>query len=132
NPAGHLVLRGGRLRTNYDAESLREAETCLKAAGLPPIVMVDCSHANSGKEHARQEEVWRNIIEQRVAGNQGLIGAMIESNINEGSQPINKDRGQLKYGVSITDACLGWEATERILRQGHEALAAAGRSMAVA
>jgi 3-deoxy-7-phosphoheptulonate synthase len=132
NPAGHLVMRGGRLRTNYDAESLREAESRLTAAGLPPIVMVDCSHANSGKQHARQEEVWRSIIEQRVVGNQGLIGAMIESNIHEGSQPISKNRGDLKYGISITDACLGWEATERILRQGHEALAAAGRPMAAA
>jgi 3-deoxy-7-phosphoheptulonate synthase len=132
NPAGHLVMRGGRLRTNYDAESLREAEERLVAAGLPPIVMVDCSHANSGKQHARQEEVWRSIIEQRVAGNQGLIGAMVESNIHEGSQPIAKDRSALKYGISITDACLGWDATERILRQGHEALAASARPVAMA
>jgi 3-deoxy-7-phosphoheptulonate synthase len=132
NPAGHLVMRGGRLRTNYDAESLREAETRLTTSGLPPIVMVDCSHANSCKQHARQEEVWRSIIEQRVAGNQGLIGAMIESNIHEGSQPIARERRDLKYGVSITDACLGWETTERMLKQGHESLAAAGKPLAVA
>ena len=132
NPAGHVVMRGGRLRTNYDAESLREAEARLKAVGLPPIVMVDCSHANSLKQHAKQEEVWTSIIEQRTAGNRGLIGAMIESNIHEGSQPIAKDRKDLKYGVSITDACLGWEATERILRQGHELLAAAGRPVVAA
>ena len=132
NPAGHIVMRGGRLRTNYDAESLREAEARLNGVGLPPIVMVDCSHANSAKQHAKQEEVWTSIIEQRTAGNRGLIGAMIESNIHEGSQPIPKDRAELKYGVSITDACLGWEATERILRQGHELLAAAGRPVVAA
>ena len=94
--------------------------------------MVDCSHANSLKQHAKQEEVWTSIIEQRTTGNRGLIGAMIESNIHEGSQPIPKDRAELKYGVSITDACLGWEATERMLRQGHELLAAAGRPVVAA
>ena len=132
NPAGHVVMRGGRLRTNYDAESLREAEARLTAAGLPAIVMVDCSHANSLKQHAKQEEVWTSIIEQRTAGNGGLIGAMIESNIHEGSQPIAKTRSELKYGVSITDACLGWEATERILRHGHELLAGAARPVVAA
>ena len=123
NPAGHIVLRGGRLRTNYDAESLREAEARLTETGLPAVLMVDCSHANSGKQHARQEDVWRSLIEQRLAGNAALIGAMVESNLHEGSQPIPKSRSDLRYGVSITDSCLGWEATERILRQGHAALA---------
>lgn len=132
NPIGHLVMRGGRLRTNYDADSLREAESRLSAANLPPILMVDCSHANSGKQHARQEEVWRSIIEQRIAGNRGLIGAMVESNLHEGSQPIGSNPRQLKYGISITDACLGWEDTERILRQGHAALAQAAQPVAVA
>jgi 3-deoxy-7-phosphoheptulonate synthase len=132
NPAGHVVMRGGRLRTNYDAESLQEATARLTAAGLPPIVMVDCSHANSCKQHAKQEEVWSSIIEQRTGGNRGIVGAMIESNIHEGAQPISKERAQLKYGVSITDACLGWEATERILRQGHELLAAATRPVVAA
>jgi len=123
NPAAHIVLRGGRLRTNYDAESLREAETRLTETGLPSVLMVDCSHANSGKQHARQEEVWRNLIEQRLAGNAALIGAMIESNLHEGNQPIPKNLAELRYGISITDSCLGWEATERMLRQGHAALA---------
>src|SRR5213078_606469 len=68
NPVGHIVLRGGRARPNYDGESLREAETKLRQAGLPPVLMVDCSHSNSGKQHTRQEEVWRNVIEQRAAG----------------------------------------------------------------
>jgi 3-deoxy-7-phosphoheptulonate synthase len=122
NDVGHIVLRGGRLRTNYDAESLREAETRLKDAGLPEVLMVDCSHANSGKQHARQEDVWRSLIEQRLAGNTALIGAMVESNLFEGNQPIPKSVSELRYGVSITDSCLGWEATERLLRHGHAAL----------
>ncbi len=122
NPVGHLVLRGGRTRTNYDPASLRDAEARLTQAGLPGGIMVDCSHANSARQHARQEDVWRSLIEQRVAGNRALIGAMIESNLDEGSQPIPKDLGALRYGVSITDACVSWEVTERMLRQGHAAL----------
>ena len=122
NPVGHVVLRGGRLRTNYDADSLREAEAQLTQAGLPSVVMVDCSHANSGKQHARQEEVWRSLIAQRSAGNGALIGAMIESYLSEGTQSIPKNLTDLRYGVSVTDACLGWDVTERMLRQGHETL----------
>ncbi len=122
NPAGHVVLRGGRLRTNYDAESIREAEARLAQAGLPPVMMVDCSHANSEKQHARQEDVWHNVIEQRAAGTRSLIGLMVESNLFEGNQPIPKNPAELRYGVSISDACLGWEATERMMRWGHETL----------
>src|SRR4029077_9989315 len=108
-PIGHLVLRGGRSQPNYDAESLREAETKLASTGLPPILMVDCSHANSGKQHARQEEVWHSVIEQRKAGATSVIGVMIESFLLEGNQPFPKDPAALKHGVSITDACVGWE-----------------------
>src|SRR5262245_55738107 len=132
NPAGHIVLRGGRLRTNYDAESLREAEARLTESRLPAVLMVDCSHANSGKQHARQEEVWRSLIEQRLSGNTALIGAMVESNLHEGNQPIPQNPSELRYGVSITDSCLGWEATERMLRQGHAAFAKERTSEAVA
>jgi 3-deoxy-7-phosphoheptulonate synthase len=116
NPVGHVVLRGGRSRTNYDATSLRDAEGKLRQAGLPPVLMVDCSHANSGKQHSRQEEVWRSIIEQRATGTRSLIGAMVESYLQEGNQPFPKDPAQLRYGVSITDACLDWDTTERMLR----------------
>ena len=122
NPVGHVVLRGGRARTNYDAESLREAEAQLVKAKLPSVLMVDCSHANSSKQHSRQEDVWKDLIQQRIAGNKSLIGAMVESYLGEGSQPIPKDLNELKFGVSITDACLGWEITERMLRSGHAAL----------
>lgn len=123
NPVGHVVLRGGRSRTNYDAASLKEAEEQLVKTGLPPVLMIDCSHANSGKQHSRQEQVWRSAIEQRVQGNRAIIGVMLESYLNEGSQPFPKPVEQLEYGVSITDACLSWEATERLLRWGGEQLA---------
>ncbi|MFO1478218.1 MAG: 3-deoxy-7-phosphoheptulonate synthase [Verrucomicrobiota bacterium] len=123
NPDGHVVLRGGRLQANYDPQSIRDVEAKLVKAGLSPVVMVDCSHANSGKQPAKQEDVWRSIIEQRVAGNRSLMGAMIESYLHEGSQPIPEKLSELKYGVSITDACISWETTERILRWGYEALA---------
>jgi 3-deoxy-7-phosphoheptulonate synthase len=119
----HLVLRGGRARTNYDAESIRAAEEKLKSEGLPQVLMVDCSHANSEKQHARQEDVWRSVIQQRAGGTGSLIGLMVESNLNEGNQPIPKNLADLRYGVSITDSCIGWEITERMLRWGYETLA---------
>lgn len=128
NPDGHVVLRGGRERTNYDAASIAESVAQLRKAGLPAVLMVDCSHANSGKQHARQEEVWRSVIDQRVAGNTALLGLMVESYLHEGSQPIPKNLSELKRGVSITDACLGWETTERMLRQGHEAMRKRGKA----
>jgi 3-deoxy-7-phosphoheptulonate synthase len=84
--------------------------------------MVDCSHANSGKQHAKQEDVWRSVIEQRGAGGRSLTGVMVESYLKEGSQPFPKNPAELKYGISITDACLGWDATERMLRWGHAEL----------
>ena len=126
NPDGHVVLRGGRLRTNYDAESIREAADRLEKAGLPEVLMVDCSHANSGKQHARQEEVWRCLVEQRLAGSPPLIGVMLESNLFEGNQAIPRNLADLRYGVSVTDACLGWDVTERLLRWGHQVLGETG------
>jgi 3-deoxy-7-phosphoheptulonate synthase len=123
NPAGHVVLRGGRARTNYDADSIREAEAALMNAKLPTGLMVDCSHANSVKVPARQEDVWRSVIEQRIAGTKCLMGVMVESFLGEGAQPFPKPVNELKYGVSITDACISWETTERMLRSGFEELA---------
>jgi 3-deoxy-7-phosphoheptulonate synthase len=116
------VLRGGRNRTNYDQASLSEAGAKLAAAGLPLAVMVDCSHANSGKQFARQEEVWQSVIAQRSSGNRSLAGAMVESYLSEGSQPFPQPVEQLRYGLSITDACVSWETTERMLRTGAQAL----------
>ena len=129
NSDGHVVLRGGRLQTNYDAKSIQEAEAKLTQAKLPAVLMVDCSHANSGKQPARQEDVWHNIIAQRVGGTKSLAGAMIESYLHEGSQPITKKVSDLRYGVSITDACISWETTERMLRWGYEQLAKAPREL---
>ena len=84
--------------------------------------MVDCSHANSSKQFAKQEDVWHSVIEQRVGGTKSLIGLMVESHLHEGSQPITKNVADLKYGVSITDSCIGWETTERMLRWAYGAL----------
>jgi 3-deoxy-7-phosphoheptulonate synthase len=122
NPGTHIVLRGGRARANYDAASIRDAEEKLKSEKLPPVLMVDCSHANSGKQPARQEDVWRSVIRQRVGGTRSLIGLMVESNLHEGHQPIPKNLTDLRYGVSLTDSCIGWETTERMLRWGYDAL----------
>ncbi|MFA6561535.1 MAG: 3-deoxy-7-phosphoheptulonate synthase [Verrucomicrobiia bacterium] len=122
NPNAHIVLRGGRAMTNYDPASIKAAEQKLISEKLPPVLMVDCSHANSEKKFARQEEVWRSVIEQRVGGTKSLMGLMVESHLNEGNQPIPKNKRDLRYGVSITDSCVGWETTERMLRWGYEQL----------
>jgi 3-deoxy-7-phosphoheptulonate synthase len=125
NSAGHVVLRGGRLKTNYDPASIRAAEKKLADHQLPRVLMVDCSHANSGKQPARQEDVWRSVTEQRAAGARSLIGMMVESYLEEGAQPFPKNPAQLRYGLSITDGCVGWETTERMLRRGYDALGGA-------
>ncbi|NBV21334.1 MAG: 3-deoxy-7-phosphoheptulonate synthase [Proteobacteria bacterium] len=122
NQWGHVVLRGGKHAPNYDERSIADAVKQLHEAGLPGALIVDCSHANSGKKHTRQQTVWQHLIEQRVAGSQSIIGVMLESNLEEGSQPLVDDLKQLRYGVSITDACLGWKDTEALLRKGYEAL----------
>ena len=120
NPGGHLVLRGGSGGANFGRTSISRAERRLEQAGLPVVMMVDCSHANSGRVAARQEEVWRGVIQQRVAGTRSLIGLMVESYLEEGSQPFPKTSGELRYGLSITDPCVGWATTERMLRWGAE------------
>jgi 3-deoxy-7-phosphoheptulonate synthase len=125
NPDGHVVLRGGRLATNYDAASIASAVEQLKKSQLRPALMVDCSHANSGKLHTRQEEVLQNAVAQRAEGNTAVIGLMVESHLNDGNQPIPANLSELKYGVSITDACVGWDTTERMLRHAHTVLSRA-------
>ena len=122
NPWGHLILRGGRSGPNYSSENVKSAAEALVAAGLPPQLMIDCSHANSDKDHTRQAGVWRDGIKQRVAGNQQLIGMMLESNLFEGAQKLPADLSQLRYGVSITDGCIGWSQTEELLLAAHEGL----------
>jgi 3-deoxy-7-phosphoheptulonate synthase len=122
NPHAHVVLRGGRSKTNYDAESIRAAEEKLVSEKLGPVLMVDCSHANSEKKFARQEDVWRSVISQRTEGTRSLIGLMVESHLFEGNQPIPANLKDLKYGVSVTDSCIGWETTERMIRWAGEAM----------
>jgi 3-deoxy-7-phosphoheptulonate synthase len=122
NGHGVVILRGSKSKTNYDAESIAAAEQMLRAADLRPALMVDCSHANSNYDHARQQGVWETVLAQRAAGDSALIGMMVESNLYEGKQSIPEDLSQLRYGVSITDACVGWETTERMLSDAYAAL----------
>jgi 3-deoxy-7-phosphoheptulonate synthase len=124
NPWGHLILRGGRSGTNYDEETMRAAVAGMQKAGLTPNVMVDCSHANSDKDHRKQEIVWHDVLRQRTAGNPQLIGMMLESNLEEGQQKLGNDPAALQYGVSITDACLGWTKTEELLAEAYRATGA--------
>jgi 3-deoxy-7-phosphoheptulonate synthase len=123
NPWGVLMLRGGRGGSNYAPEILHEARAKLESAGLPACVIVDCSHANSGKDHRRQSIVWRDVLSQRVDGDRSIVGLMLESNIHPGNQPVNSDRTKLQYGVSVTDGCIGWDETEQLILEAHARLA---------
>ena len=122
NNWGHLVLRGGENGPNYHPESVEAAVELLQKAGLEPVVLVDCSHANSGKSQKRQEQVMQRVIGQKVAGDEAIIGLMLESNLEEGNQEIPADIAQMRYGVSVTDECIGWAVTERLLREAHTTL----------
>ena len=122
NAYGHVVLRGGGGRPNYDSVSVAIAEQALKKAGLPANLVVDCSHANSYKKPELQPLVMSDVIQQIRHGNKSLVGVMIESNIVAGNQPIPSDLTQLKYGCSVTDGCIGWEETEAMLRSAHKEL----------
>lgn len=126
NPDGQLILRGGRSGPNYGPEHIAEARAMLVKRNLEPHILVDCSHANSNKDYRNQPAVMRNVVQQRIDGNHDILGLMIESNLNEGSQPLGADPKALKYGVSITDSCIGWEQTESLLEEACAALAKAG------
>jgi 3-deoxy-7-phosphoheptulonate synthase len=117
NAHGHIVLRGGGGRSNYDAENIARAERELADAGLPKSIMVDCSHGNSNKEPHRQAEVAESVVDQILDGNRSIVGFMLESNLEEGSQTIPANGSVLKYGVSVTDPCLDWSTTESLLRR---------------
>lgn len=123
NPLGHLILRGGRTGPNYDEASLAEAARMLNEASLPPRFVVDCSHANSRKDYTLQSTVWNDVIRQRVAGNETIVGLMLESNLKAGKQALGSDPSALEYGVSITDGCISFEETEQLLRSACESLA---------
>ena len=122
NRHGHVVLRGGSSGPNYDAASVAAATAELGQAGVSSKVMIDCSHGNSNKDHNRQPIVLADVIDQMAAGNDDVIGFMIESHLHAGNQPM-APKAELKYGVSITDACIDWETTDRILREAAARLA---------
>ena len=125
NPECHVILRGGRNSVNYTAEAVADACAQLQQAGLPPRVMIDCSHANSRKDYTRQPAVCRDVAAQIAAGNRNIMGVMLESNLIAGAQKLVPGK-PLVYGQSITDACLGWDETLPLLRELAKAVRARG------
>lgn len=125
NPFGHLILRGGAV-PNYDSVAISEAVHALEKAKLPVNIVVDCSHGNSRKNHALQALVLRDVVHQVADGNRAIKGVMLESNLFEGNQKLGNPK-DLRYGVSITDACMGWDTTEACLREAAAHLKAAIR-----
>ncbi|NQZ58293.1 MAG: 3-deoxy-7-phosphoheptulonate synthase [Lentisphaeraceae bacterium] len=119
NPLGHLVLRGGGGKPNYDRECVADCVVKLNAADIPAVIVVDCSHANSYKDHTRQPAVLADVLAQISEGQKAIRGVMLESNIGAGNQSIPKDLKDLKYGVSVTDKCIDWEETTKILTEAH-------------
>jgi len=116
NALGHLVLRGGSGRPNYDTVSVAQAEAALRKAKLAENIVVDCSHANSQKNPRLQPLVLQDCAHQILRGNRSIVGVMVESFLEEGNQPIPADLRTLRYGCSVTDACLGWEDTAAMLK----------------
>ncbi len=124
NAFGHLILRGGTV-PNYDSVAVSEAENALQTSKLPVNIVVDCSHANSRKNHALQTLVLKDVVHQIADGNRSIKGVMLESNLFEGNQKLGQPQ-HLRYGVSITDACLGWDTTAEALREAAARLRARG------
>jgi 3-deoxy-7-phosphoheptulonate synthase len=123
NPNCHVVLRGGGGGPNYSPAHIAQTEQLLVKAGLMKSILVDCSHDNSAKQPERQPEVLHELLAQITAGSTSLMGAMIESNLAAGSQPFPQPKDRLRYGVSITDACIDWPTTEKLVREIHATLA---------
>jgi 3-deoxy-7-phosphoheptulonate synthase len=123
NPDCHVVLRGGTSGANYSPSHIAQTEQLLAKASLPKSILVDCSHDNSAKQPERQPEVLHELLTQITAGNTSIMGAMIESNLHAGSQAFPQPKENLRYGVSITDACIDWPTTEKLVRELHAALA---------
>jgi len=122
NRHGHLVLRGGGGRPNFDTVSISLAEQALAKAKLPLNIVVDCSHANSWKKPELQPLVMRDVVHQIREGNRSVVGLMVESFLEAGSQPIPADLSKLRYGCSVTDACVSWETTVEMLRGARSVL----------
>lgn len=115
NPDGHVILRGGKA-PNYGPEDVAQCEKEMVKAGLRPALMIDCSHGNSNKDFRRQSGVAESAVAQIKDGNRSIIGLMLESHLNEGNQSSEQPRSEMRYGVSVTDACINWETTETLLR----------------
>ena len=115
NPHCHVILRGGR-KPNYDTASVSACEDELRKAGIVENIMIDCSHGNSRKNHIKQLDVLKDVSKQVATDNTSIIGVMLESNIEEGNQPIPDDLDEIRPGVSVTDACISWKSTEKALR----------------
>ncbi|GAB1257202.1 3-deoxy-7-phosphoheptulonate synthase [Aurantivibrio plasticivorans] len=128
NAYGHIVLRGGNDKPNYDSVSVAMTEKALENAGLSTNIMVDCSHANSNKNHELQPLVMSNVTNQILEGNKSIIGLMVESNIEAGNQKLTDDISALKYGISITDACIDWDTTHSTLSEMRDKLKEAIKS----
>jgi 3-deoxy-7-phosphoheptulonate synthase len=124
NPDCHIILRGGRETVNYDAASVQETCRKMEKAGIRPQVMIDCSHANSNKDHTRQIVVCRDVAGQIAGGDKRIIGVMLESNLVAGAQKLVQGE-KLVYGQSITDACMGWDDTREALRELADAVRSA-------
>lgn len=122
NPGVHLILRGGEQGPNYGPQSVAAACAMLVKAGFPEKLLVDCSHDNSSKDYTRQPLVFCDVLRQRTEGNLCIAGVMLESHLHEGKQILNGNAATLKYGVSITDSCISWEQTEKLLKETYEAL----------
>jgi len=122
NPNAHVVLRGGGGKPNYDSVNIAICEQELEKAKLAKNIMVDCSHANSNKDAALQPLVIQDVSNQVLDGNKSIVGIMVESNLNFGNQSIPKDLSELKYGVSVTDACIDWETTEKSILEMRDKL----------
>ncbi|MDU0114252.1 MAG: 3-deoxy-7-phosphoheptulonate synthase [Psychrosphaera sp.] len=127
NPDAHLILRGGK-QPNYQAEFVDAAEADIAKSGYNPAIIVDCSHANTNKDYTRQPIVAKDILEQLEQGNRSIVGIMLESHINEGNQKLTDDLSTLEYGVSITDACIDWAATETLVLEFAQRLEAVIKS----
>ena len=126
NPWGSVILRGGRSGPNYEARELRSAMARLEQAGLSPRLIVDCSHANSSKDPSLQPAVFRKVLSERAAGEDRVVGMMLESNLLPGRQDLPDDPETLQRGVSITDACLGWDETRTLIEEAHACLGGSG------
>jgi 3-deoxy-7-phosphoheptulonate synthase len=131
NRYGHLVLRGGGGRQNSDPRSVRQARQALKRENLRQAILVDCSHANSNKDYRVQPNVMANVVRQIRHGDPSIVGAMIESNLYAGNQPIPKNLKDLKYGVSVTDACVDWPTTVKMLKTARASLKGFKRTLKV-